>query len=323
MSRPQLLLPLIALILASLACSLPGGATPAPAVAPVTETVVIPTNIATVAPPTPTTAPGLTLEQTLNAAYQLPGSDGNLQTFQLTDGAFQNGSDGSAPNFASIFINPGAVALGDLNDDGVGDAVAPIGIGYGGSGTFVYLAALINQGGMPVHNPATTYGLGDRTNVTALEIADGKIYVTAILHGPNDPLCCPSVPTSMIFEYNEMGYRVLHWTTTAPSGLVREINITDPAPEAQIGASLTLRGKTSVGPFENTLVYRIYAADGMAVTESSLMVTNTDIGQPSTFELPLDFAALGLHGRIRVEVAEMSMADGSVLMLDSIYLNVP
>ena len=103
----------------------------------------------------------------------------------------------------------------------------------------------------------------------------------------------------MIFEYNEMGYRVLHWTTTAPSGLVREINITDPAPEAQIGASLTLRGKTSVGPFENTLVYRIYAADGMAVTESSLMVTNTDIGQPSTFELPLDFAALGLHGRIR------------------------
>lgn len=323
MSTPKLLPVLLSLALALTACNLPIGQASAPPPAPVIATEA-PADSPTSEPPAPIIdTPALSLEQALNCQYQLPDSSGNIQPYQLTDGALQNGADGSVPGFASIFVNRDVVALGDINGDGAGDAVVPIGIGYGGSGTFVYLAAVLNQGGMPTHIPATTYGLGDRNGVRSLNIVDGKIYAEVMMHGPNDPMCCPSVPTGMTLEYTDMGYRLLHVTTTAESGLVREITITEPAPETQTGSSVTLRGKTSVGPFENTLLYHVYDADGAAVVESSLMVSNTDMGQPSTFELPLDFAALGLHGRIRVDISEQSMADGSILMLDSLYLNVP
>jgi hypothetical protein len=126
----------------------------------------------------------------------------------------------------------------------------------------------------------------------------------------------------MSLEYNDAGYRLMRLTTGAPGGLVREIKITSPDPESTVSKQVVLSGNTSVGPFENTLVYRIYDRFGEAVAEKGFMVQNSGIGEPSTFSLPLDFGALGLGGRIRVEISEISMADGSILMLDSIYLTV-
>ena len=312
----------LVILLVMSACSLPFGMaveTAVPEPLPVVETVPAPV-VETPAPIIDT--PALTVEQALNATYTLASNDGGQMEYSLVDGGYQNGSDPAAVGYAAVFILRDQIALGDINGDGAGDAVVPIGLNFGGTGQFVFLAALLNQGGMPVHAAPATYGLGDRPMVQALTIENGKINLSAIVSGPNDPACCPTNPLTMTFEYNEMGYRVLHVTTTTPTGLVRQISISDPAPEASVGPQVIISGSTTVGPFENTLLYRIYGPDGMAVTEAGFMVQNEDIGQPSTFALPLDFAALGLSGRIRVEIAELSMADGSTLMLDSIYLNV-
>jgi hypothetical protein len=61
----------------------------------------------------------------------------------------------------------------------------------GGSGSFIYLALLRLQGGELV-NHATTL-LGDRVDVTSLTIVDGEIRASMLIHGTDDPVCCPSV----------------------------------------------------------------------------------------------------------------------------------
>ncbi len=274
-------------------------------------------------PPAPQTLPAsLTLQQVLNTAYTLHGSDGSLKPFTLTNGAYVSGNDPAAPDALSIGIIREAVAFGDINGDGAGDAVVPIFINYGGTGAFVHLAAVLNRDGQAVHSTPATYGMGDRAAVQSLKIANNRIDLAALVSAPNDPLCCPSVNAKMTFEYSDMGFRVLHVTTSTPSGLAREISITAPADESNVQPQITLTGTTTVGPFENNLIYRVYDANGMAVVESGFMVQNEELGAPSTFSLPLDFAQLGISGRIRVEISEMSMADGSTLMMDSVYLNV-
>lgn len=271
-------------------------------------------------PATNTPAAALTLDQVLDSTYALKGFDGSPQTFTLVNGAYVSGNDPASST--SVGITRDMVALGDINGDGLSDAVVPIFLNFGGSGSFVNLAAVLNQAGKPVHAAPATYGIGDRTVIQSLTVENGLVKLRALISGPNDPLCCPSVPLSTTFEYSDMGFRLLHLTTTTSSGLVREISVTVPAVEATVGPQTVITGTTTVGPFENTLVYRIYDTTGMAITESSLMVENDELGAPSTFNLPLDFSTLGISGRIRVEIAEMSMADGSTLMMDSIYLNV-
>jgi hypothetical protein len=266
--------------------------------------------------------PALTLEQVLNTTYRLQSFDGNLQDFTVTNGGYQSGTDSAVIGYTAVFILREQVAFGDLNGDGASDAVVPMVLNFGGTGQFVFITTLLNQGGIPVHAPAATYGIGDRSTVNSLTLENGKIRLDAVLPGPEDAACCPTVPTNMTLEYSDMGWRVLHVTTTAITGLVREIVISAPADEAEVGAQVVITGNTTIGPFENNLVYRIYDANGMAVAEAGFMVQNEDIGEPATFELPLDFAALGLSGRIRVEISEMSMADGSTLMMDSVYLVV-
>jgi hypothetical protein len=284
-----------------------------------------PTPAATNPPePIPATesAPALTVDQALNATYALASSDGGLLQYTLKDGSYQSGSDPATIGYTAVFILRDQVALGDINGDGAGDAVVPIGLNFGGTGQFIYLAALLNRNSQPVHAAPATYGIGDHSLVDSLAIENGKINLSATVSGPNDPACCPSVPLTMRLEYNDAGYRLMRLTTGAPGGLVREIKITDPAPESTVSKQVVLSGNTSVGPFENTLVYRIYDRFGEVVVETGFMVQNSGMGEPSTFSLPLDFGALGLGGRIRVEISEMSMADGSILMLDSIYLTV-
>ena len=80
--------------------------------------------------------------------------------------------------------------VGDLNADGLEDAIALLAINTGGTGTFMHLAAVIQQAGGLTH--AATLLLGDRVKVESLEIADGTLQVNMITHAPDDPLCCPT-----------------------------------------------------------------------------------------------------------------------------------
>jgi len=87
-------------------------------------------------------------------------------------------------------LHPEVYAFGDLNGDGVDDAAVILIESSGGSGSFIYLAAVINEDGTPV-NVATQF-VGDREQVKAISIEDGEITLNMVTHGPDDPMCCPT-----------------------------------------------------------------------------------------------------------------------------------
>jgi hypothetical protein len=134
---------------------------------------------------TPAVTP-LTLEQLQNAQYQGIYD----QPVTLTGGKYEGAPfvEGGASRPTVTFTEP--YALGDLNGDGVADAAVLLVENSGGSGSFVYLAAVLDSAGSP-DNVATT-SLGDRVQPQSLAIGDGQIDLQLIGFGPNDPLCCPT-----------------------------------------------------------------------------------------------------------------------------------
>jgi hypothetical protein len=141
--------------------------------------------------------PNLTVEKLKDAGYQ-----GIYQEpIQLTDGTYEGEPfvEGGASRPTVTFIEP--YAFGDLNGDGVDDAVVLLVESSGGSGSFVYMAAVLNQKGKPEN--VDTLLLGDRAQVQSLTIADGQISVTMVTHGPDDPMCCPTQEVEQIYELQE------------------------------------------------------------------------------------------------------------------------
>jgi hypothetical protein len=139
----------------------------------------------------------LTEQALKNAEYQ-----GIYQEpIQLANGTYEGEPfvEGGASRPTVAFIEP--YAFGDLNGDGVDDAAVLLVESSGGSGSFVYLAAVLNQEGTPEN--ADTLLLGDRVQVQSLTIADGQISVTMLTHGPDDPMCCPTQEVQQTYELQE------------------------------------------------------------------------------------------------------------------------
>lgn len=119
----------------------------------------------------------------------------------LTNGLFEGEPpvEGSVSRPTVTFL--GKSAFGDLNGDQVEDAATLLVENSGGSGTFYYLAAVVNQNGELV-NTATAL-VGDRSQIEALAIEDGTILLELISHGENDALCCPTQREVRTYELSE------------------------------------------------------------------------------------------------------------------------
>ena len=145
----------------------------------------------------PEKGPGLTEDTLKNAAYRGIYEE----TVQLTDGRYEGEPfvEGGASRPTVTFIDH--YAFGDLDSDGVEDAAALLAENSGGSGTFIYLAAVLNRNGNP-QNRATTL-LGDRVQVNFLSIEEGEIVVDMITHGPDDPMCCPTQQVVQTYELRD------------------------------------------------------------------------------------------------------------------------
>ena len=102
------------------------------------------------------------------------------------------------PSRPTAALIPYLVVHGDLDGDGRPDAVVFLQTTAGGSGAFLHLAAVLDRPEGPRALPAQA--IGDRAEVEALEVADGRIVLDAVVAGPSDALCCPSQRVRQTFE---------------------------------------------------------------------------------------------------------------------------
>lgn len=104
---------------------------------------------------------------------------------QLIDGIFE---ESIAPDSATkTKVRLGEIEiLGDINGDNINDAVLTLVVDSGGSGTFTYLALVINQNGTPI--PLATVFLGDRIIITNLVLQPGKVLVTMLTRETGEPM---------------------------------------------------------------------------------------------------------------------------------------
>jgi heat shock protein HslJ len=79
--------------------------------------------------------------------------------------------------------------LGDLDGDGAEEAVVVLAQSSGGSGTFDYFA-VVKRKDHGLENVATT-ALGDRVQLRAARIENGKLVVSGVRAGEEDARCCP------------------------------------------------------------------------------------------------------------------------------------
>jgi hypothetical protein len=131
-----------------------------------------------------TKSDNLNIEQIKNAAY------GDVA---LEDGIFTE--SGKSTTTLEKF------AFGDFDSDGKGDAAAILSTYSGGTGTFRSLAILLNKGGKPEF--LTSLFIGDRVQINSISMDRGEVALDWIVHGPDDPMCCPTLHKQSIFKLNE------------------------------------------------------------------------------------------------------------------------
>lgn len=130
----------------------------------------------------------------LNSTYRSP----DWGEFQLTNGVYYRTpptSQESLVSYTTRIQDP--IFYGDLNADGLEDALVILSTQNGGSGHFIELAAVLDQNGN-AYNISTIY-LGDRVVVESGKVENSTVVLNMRVQGPDDGLCCPSQPVTWSF----------------------------------------------------------------------------------------------------------------------------
>jgi hypothetical protein len=143
----------------------------------------------------PVNAADLTVNQLHNSNYLIPSwkNQGRGEWVQLRNGEFTRRNRDNP-----LFVNVVKIALGHLSNHQSKDAAVVYAYNTGGSGFFMMLGAVMNDQGKP-NNIART-NLGDRVKINSLSIQAGKIIIDMVVHGPNDPACCPTVKKIAVYR---------------------------------------------------------------------------------------------------------------------------
>jgi Immunoglobulin-like domain of bacterial spore germination len=264
----------------------------------------------------PTAAPDY-VNQIRNAEYQL-GLPDSLQIVQLTDGKFEQGVPGGA-DFISVTVTD-FVTRGDLNGDDEDEIAALIAENFGGTGTFVFLAIYADVDGKLTFQ--TSKLIDDRPQLNALSIENNEIFLDATTHASEDPMCCPTLKTTRHFHFIDGQLDMTDYTTFTPDGRPRTITITSPESGTITYSSVQVRGDVAIAPFENNLIYRIYDVGGVELSSGAISVSAPDLGAPGTFDTVIPIRTVLSGAVIRIEVQDISAADGSLIAMDSVELVV-
>lgn len=122
----------------------------------------------------------------LDAAYMIEG-----RWISLRDGRHEEPAAPGSAAKAVVRVS-GRPAFGDLDGDGDEDAALILAHAPGGSGTFYYAAAAINEGGR--YRGTNAVLLGDRISPETTAIRDGVVFIEYADRRPGDPMAqAPSV----------------------------------------------------------------------------------------------------------------------------------
>lgn len=286
----------------------------ATACSPHSTTAPVPAS--TESPPT-SSVPALTADAVKNAQVALTTLSGNVPlTYQLTDGIYIAEPDPATTDYAQISLLD-QMAFGDLNGDGAVDAAALVAENYGGSGTFVSLVAFLNVDGKPIQAAVTP--VDDRPMIKSVNIEAGLLALEAVIHGFDDPMCCPVLQTTRHYQLDGSELVLRDFSTQTPEGQWRTIEITS---QKEKGSGVQLMGTITVSPFENTLIYRIYDQAGSQLTAGPMMVTAAEMGGPGTFDETINLSQIPSGTKIRIEISDLNAADSSLLAMDSVLVTV-
>jgi hypothetical protein len=307
---------LCALLLLALACNFPvGGVTPAAEAAAGGSAGAATSTPSADSPQLPAAAAApLTAGMLRNGTYVLPETK---ETVTLVDGKYDR-AESMEDLLHVTLVNP--IAFGDLNGDGAEDAAVVLSENTGGTGFFMNVVAVLNRGGAPVQSASRF--LDDRAQLNGMVVIGGRIRIDAVIHGFQDPMCCPDFPVveTLRLEGDQLVLRRL--VSRTPGGEDRAINITGPAEGNPVPGPFQVTGMVTISPFENTLTYKIVGPTGEELGTGPIMVNSEDIGAPGTFNATIDLAGIPAGTVIRLEVSDLSAADGSLLAMDSVLLRV-
>lgn len=289
-------------------------ATPPPSAADLTQMAAASVT-ATVTPPA-VKAPEEAAE-IRNVQYELGAAD-TLQVVRFTNGKFEQGIPGS-DNFMSIAVTD-FVAVGDLDGDGTEEVAALVSENYGGTGVFVFLAIYADVNGTLAFQASTI--VDDRPQLNELSIERGEIFLDAVIHGADDPMCCPTLKTMRHYRFVDNLLDMTDFTTFTPEGKPRTITIESPTNGTEVFTSVQMKGSVTIAPFENNLAYRIFDISGIELAAGPIAVTAPEPGAPGTFNAVIPLGRILSDTVIRIEVQDFSAADGSLLAMDSVELVV-
>lgn len=125
---------------------------------------------------------GPTIDDLRNATYRSLSTDSGFVT--LTDGVYDDADSELHVTLTDFY------AFGDINGDGVDDAIAVLATSSGGDAVFYDLVGLVSDAGD--FSAAGVVLLGDRVRVNEVAIVNGDVVVDYARRGPNDPVCCPT-----------------------------------------------------------------------------------------------------------------------------------
>lgn len=262
----------------------------------------------------PSAGSSLSADDVLNATVSLSTLTGDVPIpYPLANGEYldPNGS-------ASIHLLEW-MAFGDLNADGAGDAAALVAESYGGSGTFVSLVVFLNQGGQPLQVAVTP--IDDRPLIHELSIEAGQVALAAAIHGFEDPMCCPTLETERHYALDGTQLILRDFSTLAADGRWRDISITSPL-DGESTSSIQVKGTVTISPFENNLGYHVFDAAGNELAVGPVTVTAVNPGEPGSFDAVIPLNGVSAGTMIRVEIRDLSAADGSLLALATVLLTI-
>jgi hypothetical protein len=277
------------------------------------------------APPAPPTAAilpagSLTPDLVRNMQVQLVAND-RRPTVQLAGGEYRSGGDPASPEYANVRLEAQLIAFGDLNGDNLADAAALLAENYGGSGVFVSVLAAVSKDGRATQAGAVL--IDDRPDITSLEIRDGRIELGGRIHGSQDPACCAALPVTESFSLSPAGLVLRRLSSTSGDGTQRTVWLDVPTQDARAPAGpVRIQGRLSAAPSGNALRLRIFDHDsGQERVVASLPATLSASQEP-VFEATVDLGSIARGSRLRIEVADVNPADGSVLALDSVIVMI-